>query len=237
LGIHLGPRANLLEESPGHARRVRLRQPVLSDADAAKLRSLGDPFRACVLSTLFPAREGAEGLSRALDALCAAAEEAVRAGAGIVHLSDRGVDAEHAAIPSLLATSAVHHHLIRAGLRVRTGLVVETGEAREVTHFALLLGYGAEAVNPYLVWETIARGAGGGGLTEANARAESERYTRAIGKGLLKILSKMGISTLQSYCGAQIFEAVGIGRELIERHFAGTVSRIGGIGLAEVAEE
>ncbi len=237
LAIHLGPRSNLLVESPAYARRVRLEQPVLDDADVAKLRLLDQPFRARVLSTLFPAGGDAEAMERALDDLCAAAAAAVREGCGIVILSDRGVDARSAPIPSLLASAAVHHHLIREGLRRRTGLVVETGEAREVTHFALLIGFGAEAVNPYLVWETLEQLARRGDLGDPDAQAARVRFTRAVGKGLLKILSKMGISTLQSYCGAQLFEAVGIGRELIDRHFSGTTSRIGGLGLAEVAEE
>ena len=232
----LGPRADLLEETPEHSRRIRLDQPVLADTDLDRLRGAGEPFRSCTISTLFPVAAGAEGLQVALDRVCSEAADAVRAGCGIVVLSDRAVDAEHAPIPALLATAAVHHHLIRERLRTGAGLVVETGEAREVTHFALLLGYGAEAVNPYMVWETLAGMAERGELP-VDLPAASKNFTKAIGKGLLKILSKMGISTLQSYCNAQIFEAIGLGAEVVERHFAGTASRIGGVGLREIAEE
>ena len=232
----LGPRADLLEESPEHARRIRLDQPVLNDGELARLRAVGGAFQSCTISTLFPVEAGAEGLEAALARVCSDAAAAVRAGCGIIILSDRAVDAAHAPIPALLATAAVHHHLIRERLRTGTGLVTETGEAREVTHFALLLGYGAEAVNPYMVWETLAAMVDGGELT-VDLAAATRNFTKAIGKGLLKILSKMGISTLQSYCNAQIFEAIGLGREVVERHFAGTASRIGGIGLREIAGE
>jgi glutamate synthase (NADPH/NADH) large chain len=232
----LGPRGDLLAETPEHARRIRLDQPVLNDADLDRLRAAPDPFQSCTLSTVFPIEAGSEGMADALEALCREAADAVRSGCGILILSDRSVDAEHAPIPALLATAAVHHHLIRERLRTGAGLVVETGEAREVNHFALLLGYGAEAVNPYLVWETLGAMAARGELP-IDAYAAAKNYTKAIGKGLLKILSKMGISTLQSYCNAQIFEAVGLGREVVDRHFTGTASRIGGVGLTEIAEE
>ena len=151
----LGPRGDLLEETPEHARRIRLDQPVLSDADLDRLRAAPEPFQSCTLSTLFPVGEGPDGMIAALERLCGEAADAVRSGCGVLILSDRSVDAETAPIPALLAAAAVHHHLIRERLRTGAGLVVETGEAREVTHFALLLGYGAEAVNPYMVWETL----------------------------------------------------------------------------------
>jgi glutamate synthase (NADPH/NADH) large chain len=233
----LGPRGNVLEETPEHARRIRLEQPLLTDAEVAKLRRLESPFRTRTLSLLFPVAPGPRAMAEALTRLCEEAAQAAREGYGILILSDRGVDAEHAAIPSLLALGAVHHHLIREGLRTRVSLVVETGEAREVHHFALLIGYGAEAVAPYLAWETLAAMAENGELRDVDAATAAKHYKKAVGKGLLKILSKMGISTLQSYCGAQIFEAIGLGRELIDRHFTGTTSRIGGIGIEEVAEE
>jgi glutamate synthase (NADPH) large chain len=239
LGIDLGPRLNVLEETPEHARRLRLRQPVLDEAAMRRLRALSEaPFRALTLSTRWPARAGHAGMADALEALCARAAHEVREGHTILILSDRGVDAESVAIPSLLAVSAVHHHLTREHLRTRASLVVETGEAREVGHFALLVGYGAEAVHPYLALETLARRAADGLLGDGiDARTAGEAFVRAVGKGLLKIFSKMGISTLQSYCGAQIFEAIGLDSGLVDRHFAGTASRLGGIGLQEIAEE
>jgi glutamate synthase (NADPH) large chain len=236
LATDLGPRGDLLAEAPEHARRIRLDQPVLSTGEMAKLRAQQGVFEPRTLSILFPAQNGPGALGAALERLCEDAAAAVREGCGVLILSDRGVDARHAAIPSLLATSAVHHHLIRSGLRARVGLVVETGEARTVTHFALLLGYGAEAVHPYLVWATLAAMAREGDLA-TDATVAARNFTKAVGKGLLKILSKMGISTLQSYCAAQIFEAIGLGPALIERYFTGTASRIGGIGIDEVEEE
>ena len=187
---------------------------------------------------MFRVSDGGEGLSGALDELCRASEDAVRGGCGALILSDRAVSSEWAAIPSLLAVSAVHHHLGRNGLRARTGLLVETGEARDVSHIALLLAFGSEAVCPYLALETLDAMVRNGELAgvedEAHARSY---YTKAVAKGLLKVLSKMGISTLQSYCGAQICEAIGLDAELVARHFTGTSSRIGGIGLAVIAEE
>jgi len=239
LGVNLGPQGNLLDETPEHAKQIRLGQPVLTGADVAALRSVAEPaLRSTTLRALFRAADGPAALAPAVDALCAEATAAIGAGYGILILSDRGVDAEWAPIPSLLAVAAVHHHLIRERLRSRVSLVVETGEAREVSHFALLVGYGAGAVHPYLAFETLA-----GMLRErALAGVESEEraraaYVKAVGKGLLKILSKMGISTLQSYCGAQICEAVGLERALVDRHFTGTASRIGGVGLEVLGEE
>jgi glutamate synthase domain-containing protein 2/glutamate synthase domain-containing protein 3 len=232
----LGPRPSLLEETPEHAHRIRLHQPVLSDADVAKLGTLESGLRSRTLPALFPADGGEGALAAALDGLCRAAVEAIHEGFGVLVISDRGVDASTAPIPSLLAVAAVHHHLIREGLRTRASLVAETGEAREVNHFALLLGYGAEAVAPYLVWEIIQRSAAEGDLG-VEVHEAKEHFVKAIGKGLLKVLSKMGISTLQSYCGAQVFEAIGLSSELVNRHFTGTASRIEGIGLAQVQEE
>ena len=239
LGIFLGPQANLLDEKPEHARQIRLEQPVLDEGELDALRALEEPaLRPVSLRMRFRADGGGETLRPALDALCQSAEMAVRGGAGILVLSDRGTDADWAPIPSLLALAAVHHHLRRAGLRACTSIVVETAEARQVPHIALLVAYGAGAVCPYLAFESldalVRDGALSTGSDIAHARAA---YTKAIGKGVLKVLSKMGISTLQSYCGAQICEAIGLDAALINRHFTGTTSRIGGIGLDVIAEE
>jgi glutamate synthase domain-containing protein 2/glutamate synthase domain-containing protein 1/glutamate synthase domain-containing protein 3 len=239
LGVFLGPQANLLDEKPEHARQIRLEQPVLSEGTLAAVRAIDSPgLRPVTLSTVFRAADGPAALGPALEALCHDAVQAVRGGAGVLVLSDRETSAEWAPIPSLLALSAVHHHLGRTGLRAHTGLVVETGEARDVSHIALLVAFGAGAVCPYLAFETLDGMARDGALSgvrdELQARAA---YTKAVGKGLLKVLSKMGISTLQSYCGAQICEAVGLDTALVRRHFTGTSSRLGGIGLDIVAEE
>ncbi len=212
----LGCEVNLLEESPEHARLLRLKSPTLRVADLARIQEVNRPgFEVRTLSTLFPRSEGEAGLAAALEGLCAQAAESVAGGATILLLSDRGVDAEHVPMPALLATAAVHHHLIRAGVRTRCGLVVETGEAREVHHFALLIGYGAGAVNPYLVFETFRGLARDQMLLDAQGTTLDPalavtNYVKSIDQGLLKIFSKMGISTLLSYRGAQIFEAIGL---------------------------
>jgi glutamate synthase (NADPH/NADH) large chain len=239
LGMFLGPQGNLLDEKPEHARQVRVEQPILTEAALAELRSLRDStLRPTTLRTLFRASEGASGLACAVDLLCAKAEAAVRDGAGILILSDREMDAEWAAIPTLHAVSAVHHHLGRTGLRTQTSIVSETGEARDIPQIALLVGYGASAVCPYLALESIDRMVDEemlkAGLDASHARGY---YIKAVSKGLLKVLSKMGISTLQSYCGAQIFEALGLHPSLIAQHFTGTASRIGGVGIEIIAEE
>ena len=236
----VGGEGNLLEESPRQGRMLELPHPILTQDELAKLRANPSAdFRAATLVALFPTEGDAESnLRRAIDELCASASRAIGAGASILIVSDRGVDATHAPIPSLLATAAVHHHLIREGLRARAGLVVETGEAREVGHMALLVGYGAGAINPYLAFDSIAAMCGdltlGEGTTPAQAGA---KYVKALKKGILKIMSKMGISTLGSYQGAQIFEAIGIDQTVIDRYFSGTASRVRGVGLLEVAEE
>ncbi|VTS10981.1 glutamate synthase : Glutamate synthase (NADH) large subunit OS=Chthonomonas calidirosea (strain DSM 23976 / ICMP 18418 / T49) GN=CCALI_01654 PE=4 SV=1: GATase_2: Glu_syn_central [Gemmata obscuriglobus UQM 2246] len=239
----IGCEQNILAETPEHARLLRLKGPTLNDEELAKVRALDRPgLTVRTLTTLFDRAAGEPGLARAVDALCAEAEAAVRAGATILILSDRGVDAHKVPVPSLLATAAVNHHLIRAGLRVKCGLVAETGEAREVHHLALLIGYGAAAVNPYLALETYRDLAAEGMLVDAHGgplelTKAFKNYAKAINAGLLKVFSKMGISTLLSYRGAQIFEAIGLNRDLIERHFADTPSRIAGIGLNEIARE
>jgi glutamate synthase (NADPH) large chain len=239
LAMNIGPKANPLGENAGQARRIRVKGPVLTNAQLEKIASINDPrFRSKTLRMLFPAAGGPGALGMAVWSLCRQAAQAIREGYTLLVLSDRGVSADWAPIPSLLATAAVHNHLIREKLRTEAGLVVETGEAREVSHFALLLGYGAGTVNPYLAFETLTGLARAGRLPDGIDDATAEaKYIKAVEKGLLKILSKMGISTVQSYCGAQIFEAIGLGQRLVERHFTGTPSRIGGIEMAEVAEE
>ena len=235
----LGGEGNLLAETPAQCRLLELKQPVLTNEELAKLAggALSD-FPVRVLPMLFPVADegdsGSEGrlLEEALVRLCAAAEQAVEEGVSILVLSDRAIDREHAAIPSLLATSAVHHALTRAGKRMRVGLVVETGEVREVADLALLIGYGAGAVNPYLAFDAI-----DAMELEATRPERIKKYVYALDKGLLKVMSKMGISCLSSYQGAQIFEALGLGKETIDRWFPGTASRIGGIGLPEIAHE
>jgi glutamate synthase domain-containing protein 2/glutamate synthase domain-containing protein 3 len=236
----LGAESNLLEETAPAAQLLRLERPVLTDEQLAQICAIDRPgFRSAVLSTVFKAAEGGKGLEVALDELCRQASAAIESGATILVLSDREIDADHAAIPSLLATAAVHHHLIREGTRTRCGLVVETGEAREVGHFALLIGYGAGAINPYLAFETISELLEEGAYVPAELDEETAvaNYLKASDKGLLKIFAKMGISTLRSYRGAQIFEAVGLDRDLVERYFTRTASRISGVGLDVIARE
>ncbi len=239
----MGNSPNVLAEEPSQARLVKLRHPVLANADLERIRELKqDDFRAVTLDALFePPAEGeapGERLRAALDRLEEEAEKAVLAGARLVVLSDRAAGPERPPIPSLLAVAAVNRRLTETGLRVRTGLICETGEPREVTHLALLLGFGASAVNPWLAFQTIANLAAEGDLGSDLSPSDAvEKYTHALTKGLLKIMSKMGISTLRSYRGAQVFEAVGLGRELMGRYFPGIASRVGGIGLAEVERE
>jgi glutamate synthase (NADPH) large chain len=238
LKMSLGPEQNLFDETPEHCRRVLIDQPILTAAELEKIRNISSrPSASTTLGTLFPVSAGERELEEALDRLCARAESAVRGGSAVVVLSDRGVSVEQAPIPSLLATAAVHHHLVREGIRTRTTLVVETAEAREVHHFALLVGYGATAVNPYLAFETLEEMAASGLLEGVTPEEAAKNYIKAIGKGLLKVISKMGISTLFSYCGAQIFEAVGLNKGLIEKHFTGTASRVGGVGVGEIGRE
>ena len=239
LSVNIGPRVNVLGERPASARRIRVRGPILTNAQLAKIRAIVDPsFKCKVLPMLFAAAGGGRAMQLALESLCRKAAQAVREGCTILVLSDRGISAAWAPIPSLLATAAVHHHLVREGLRTEVGLIVETGEARDVTHVALLIGYGAGTVNPYLAFETLVDLVRERRLPDSIDEATAEaKYIKGLEKGLLKILSKMGISTIQSYCGAQVFEAIGLGPRLVERYFTGTASRIGGIEVLEVAEE
>ncbi len=229
----LGARPGFLEEGPEQARLIDLESPLLSNAQLSHLRDVPG-FEARTLPAVFPAGEGSEGLEWALVRLCDEAAYHVEEGAVILILSDRSVDQHRAPIPMVLAVGAVHQELIRRGLRMRVSLIAETGEARDVHHLATLIGYGAGAVNPYLVYEVIAREASRAGVEPQDAISN---YRRTIESGLLKVMSKMGISTISSYHGAQIFEAVGLDHALVEFALTGTPSRLGGIGLAEIAED
>ncbi|HEY0375564.1 MAG TPA: glutamate synthase large subunit [Pyrinomonadaceae bacterium] len=241
----VGPEANMLEPRPECARQIKLRSPILTNGDLEKLRRLGDGdahsgvsgFKSVTLPMLFEAGRGGRGLESALRELCRRSSEAINDGYGVIILSDRGVSRARAPIPALLAVSGIHHHLIREGTRTQVGFVIESGEPREVHHFALLLGYGAAAVNPYLAFETLGDMIRQGSLAGVDYEQAVANYVKAVNKGVVKIISKMGISTIQSYCGAQIFEAIGLGQDFVDRYFTWTPSRIGGIGLDVVAEE
>jgi len=239
----IGPRPNLFDlEGLSERKRLEVRQPILTNDDLEKIREIGviadNQFQTQTLDITFNIKRGSEGMGQALDTLCERAETAVKSGFNIIILSDRQLAADRVAIPAVLATAAVHHHLIRQGLRTSVGLVVESGEPREIHHFAVLAGYGAEAINPYLAFETLADLHARGELPdEVDATEVVERYIKAIDKGLLKVMSKMGISTYQSYCGAQIFDAVGLSTHFVDRYFFGTASKIEGIGLDTVSEE
>ncbi len=239
LATNIGPKANLLGETPESARRIKIAQPILTNADLEKIRSIADGnFKSKTIPILFSADRGPAGMAAAVERLCEQAVAAIGEGYNFIILSDRGINEAWAPIPSLLAVSAVHHHLIEKSLRGQVGLTIETGEAREVSHFALLIGYGAASINPYLAFEALTDMAREGYLPESIDEATAEgKYIKAINKGLLKVFSKMGISTVQSYCGAQIFEAVGLSSALIDSYFAGTASRIEGIGINEIAQE
>ena len=234
----IGPERNLLSPEPASCRQISIKYPVIDNDELAKLRYVSARgFRSATLSMLFRPEEGGAGLERALDDLCARAVRAVDSGHNILILSDRAVSDRLAPIPSLLATAGVHHHLVREGRRTRCALVVETGDAREVHHLALLIGYGGGAVNPYLAFETLDDMIAQGALEVPEPGSATENYIRALNKGILKVMSKMGISTLQSYCGSQIFEAVGLERTFVDRYFTSTASRIGGVGIDVIAEE
>ena len=240
----IGPEANMLEPTPECARQIKLSSPILTNEELEKLRQLGDSasqwgskgFRSITLPMLYNVDEGGRGLEYAMSELCNDASGAIASGYEIIVLSDRGANEERAPIPALLAVSGVHHHLIRVGTRTQLGFVIESGEPREVHHFALLLGYGAAAINPYLAFETLHEMVNQKLLTIDYERA-IKNYIKAVNKGVVKIISKMGISTFQSYCGAQIFEAIGLNQDLVDKYFSWTPSRIGGIGLDVIAEE
>src|SRR5690606_27279529 len=238
-----GPEPNLLEESPAHCRQVVLPFPVIDNDQLAKLRhinleGLHPDFAPVVVRGLYQVDGGARALEARLEEIFAEVDAAVERGAFFIVLSDRHSDREHAPIPSLLLTSAVHHHLVRRGTRTRVGLLVEAGDVREVHHVALLIGYGAAAVNPYLAMETVEDLCRAGRqLDGLDPEVAIRNLIKALGKGVLKVMSKMGISTVSSYRGAQTFEAVGLSQELVDRYFTGTVSQLGGVGLDVIAEE
>jgi len=236
----IGPEGNLLEPDPTAAHQLELPSPVLSNEELEKIRHLstGDPhgFKTLTLPILYQVADGGAGLRKAIEALRDRASEAIAEGHNVIILSDRGHNAEEAPIPALLAVSAVHHHLVRAGTRTLVGLVLESGEPREVHHFALLIGYGASAVNPYLAFETVHDQVRLGMIAGAAELAE-KKYRKAIAKGIVKVISKMGISTIQSYHGAQVFEALGLNQDFVDEYFTGTPTRIGGIGIDVIARE
>ncbi|WP_027490944.1 glutamate synthase-related protein [Methyloversatilis discipulorum] len=243
LASFIGPRPNLMgvaDNEDGLTPRLEVTQPVLTNEDVLRLRDIerltGGKYRSLVLDITYPAANGAAACEGAIKRLQEAAEKSVADGFNIVILSDRAASRDRVAIPALLATSAVHHHLVRKGLRTLTGLVIDTGSARETHHFALLAGYGAEAICPWLAFDTIAEISNElpSGLSTKDA---SKRFIKAVGKGLNKVMSKMGISTYQSYSGAQIFEAIGLNSAFVARYFTGTATQVEGIGLQEVAEE
>ena len=235
----IGPRPNLLDINASNPPlRLEISQPILDVADMARLRhieqSTGGKFRKCEIDITYPSQWGKAGVEARIAYLCSEAEEAIHAGCNILIITDRHMSRDQVAIPVLLALSAIHQYLVRAGLRTTVGLVVETGSAREVHHFAVLAGFGAEAVHPYLALETLADIAPELGVSAEQA---SQHFVKAVGKGLTKIMSKMGISTYMSYCGAQIFEVVGLSEELVNKYFAGTPSKIGGLGIFDIADE
>ncbi|MFL5840921.1 MAG: glutamate synthase central domain-containing protein, partial [Thermoleophilaceae bacterium] len=239
LSTAVGAEANLLDETPEHAHQLVMSEPLLTNADLEKVRQVDhDTFCSRTLDATWPVADGVEGLRQAMDRLCAEADAALDEGVNILVLSDRAAGRDRVPVPALLATAGVHHHLVRNGTRLRCGLVVESGEPREVHHFCTLIGYGASAVNPYLAFESLQ------GLIDENklpgvddTLTAEHNLIKAAGKGILKTISKMGISTVRSYCGAQIFEAVGLEESFVEEYFTGTTSRIGGIGLDVLAVE
>jgi len=242
LGSSIGPEGNLLDPTPASCRQIVLPTPILSNADLAKLLYINEDgdfpgAKPYAVDGLYPVAEGGEGLRRAIDDVRAKVSAAIADGAKLIILSDRHSSEELAPIPALLLVSAVHHHLIREKTRTRVGLVIETGEAREIHHMALLLGYGAGAINPYLAYETLDDMIDSGQLVGVSKGQAHRNYTKACGKGVLKVMSKMGISTVASYTGAQVFEAIGLSPEVVDEYFTGTTSKLGGVGLDVLAEE
>jgi glutamate synthase domain-containing protein 2/glutamate synthase domain-containing protein 1/glutamate synthase domain-containing protein 3 len=237
--VMLGSEGNLLDESPRHCRRLRLARPIITNEELEKIRALDmDGLKTRTIPILFDLDGGAHGLEPALETIFTQVEQSVAQGHTIFILSDRDIDRGHVGIPALLACSGLHHFLIRKGLRTKVSLVVETGEARSMQHFAVLIGYGANAINPYLSFETIQSEIDNGVYpAELSFEQAQTNFLKSTRKGLLKVISKMGISTIQSYCGAQIFEAIGLGEALISKYFTGTPSRIGGIDITTLAEE
>jgi glutamate synthase (ferredoxin) len=234
----IGPERNLLEPEPESCRQINVRYPIIDNDQLAKLRHIQiEGFRSITLPMIYDPKDGGAALERAMDRLRAQASAAVRSGHTILILSDRGVSEKCAPIPSLLATAGVHHHLVREGTRTRCALILESGDAREVHHVALLIGYGAGAVNPYLAFETLDDMIVQRVIEGVTREKATANYIKALNKGILKVMSKMGISTLQSYCGAQIFESIGLEQAFVDRYFTWTASRIGGVGIDVIAQE
>ena len=236
---YIGTERNILDETPKHCHTLRMPHPILTNRDLERLRRVSQGDLLCTtFPTLFRADGGAKELERALDGLCRRTSLAIKNGYSMIILSDRGTDEDYAPIPSLLALTAVHNYLVREKTRTQVALIMETGEPREVMHFCLLIGYGASAINPYLAIESIENMANNGLLPEGVTFDKAlKNYIKSINKGLLKVASKMGISTLQSYRGAQVFEAIGLNKSLVDKFFTGTASRIEGVGLDVLAEE
>ncbi|MCD9021691.1 glutamate synthase large subunit [Cohnella silvisoli] len=237
-GTTIGPERNLLRPEPESCRQIKVKSPILSNEDFAKFRHIRRPgFKSITLPIFFKVSDGAQGLEASLDELCEAADRVIAHGHNILILSDRGIDRDNAAIPALLAVSCLHHHLIREGTRTKVSLLLESGDPREVHHFALLLGYGVSAINPYLALESLDDMIRQGLLVNISHEKAVQNYIKASTKGVIKVLSKMGISTIQSYRGAQIFEALGLEQAFIDKYFTWTPSRIGGVGLEVIARE
>ena len=238
VSIHIGPEKNLLNPTPQSCRQIKINSPVLSNEELARIRDVNlDGFKTKTIPILYPVAGAGTALDKALKEICAQVDTAIDDGYTNIILSDRGVNQELASIPALLATAGVHHHLIVTGARTKVGLILESGEPREVHHFAVLIGYGIGAVNPYLAFESLGDMIGKGHLPEMKHETAVKNFIKAVNKGLIKTMSKMGISTVQSYRGAQIFEAIGLNKEFVDKYFTWTASRIGGIGLDEVARE
>src|SRR5258708_17732719 len=239
LTVYLGKEGNLLAETPDNIKTIQIKRPIFDNLAIARLKEWDNPdFSVATLQMTFPVDEGPAGLEKALDRLCQDAEKAIDDGYALIMLSDRGADEHNAPIPSLLACAGVHHHLVRVQKRTKAALIIETAEAREVMHFALLFGYGASAINPYGAFAVIHGLFEEGKLPSVNNFIDAEEnYVHAIEKGVLKVLSKLGISTLRSYHGSQTFEAIGLSKAVVNKHFKGTESRIDGIGLEEMAQE
>ncbi len=234
----IGPERNLLKAVPESCQQIRIQSPVMTNEELAHIRDINIAgHKTKTIPILYPITDSGEGMGRALFEVCKFAEDAVNSGYTFIILSDRNINEEMAQIPALLATASVHHYLIRKGLRTKTGIVLETGEPREIHHFALLLGYGAGAINPYLAFESVGSLIGQGYIPEMEYDKAINNFIKAVNKGLIKTMSKMGISTVQSYRGAQIFEAIGLNKEFVDKYFTWTASRIGGVGLDEIAKE
>ncbi len=234
----IGPEKNPLVPGPQHCRQIKLKSPVITNEELARIRDMNLPaFKSSIIPILYPVVEDAQGLDEALQKVYAAADAAIKDGYTYLILSDRGIDKAYAAIPALLVTAGLHHHLVKNGTRAQVGIVLESGEPREVHHFAVLLGYGVGAVNPYLAFETLGELIDNGHLPAMEHKKAVANFITAVNKGVIKIMAKMGISAIQSYRGAQVFEALGLHKEFVDKYFARTSSRIGGIGLKEIAEE